>query len=149
MIRRPPRSTLFPYTTLFRSVVAGPAREPAGPVAAQDEAAGVVGLAALEHGEADEVLPGSDRTPAPAVAEPVPHERPRPPAEARDQPLPDDPAPLRDAEDVHADRQLRASGDAQRDAAAGARRGHGHQPLALPALAGPGAAREASHLPGP
>src|SRR5256885_3601902 len=33
MIRRPPRSTLFPYTTLFRSVlgpgpIAGPAREP-------------------------------------------------------------------------------------------------------------------------
>src|SRR5258708_29347365 len=25
MIRRPPRSTLFPYTTLFRSVVAAPA----------------------------------------------------------------------------------------------------------------------------
>src|SRR5258705_5856520 len=25
MIRRPPRSTLFPYTTLFRSVVGGPA----------------------------------------------------------------------------------------------------------------------------
>src|SRR5258708_17399562 len=24
MIRRPPRSTLFPYTTLFRSVVKGP-----------------------------------------------------------------------------------------------------------------------------
>src|SRR2546425_9407709 len=24
MIRRPPRSTLFPYTTLFRSVVSGP-----------------------------------------------------------------------------------------------------------------------------
>src|SRR3712207_7607129 len=24
MIRRPPRSTLFPYTTLFRSAVAGP-----------------------------------------------------------------------------------------------------------------------------
>src|SRR5688572_32668019 len=24
MIRRPPRSTLFPYTTLFRSVVPGP-----------------------------------------------------------------------------------------------------------------------------
>src|SRR5688572_31587593 len=29
MIRRPPRSTLFPYTTLFRSRVAAPA---AGPV---------------------------------------------------------------------------------------------------------------------
>src|SRR2546430_6822115 len=26
MIRRPPRSTLFPYTTLFRSVVAEPLR---------------------------------------------------------------------------------------------------------------------------
>src|SRR3712207_7451429 len=26
MIRRPPRSTLFPYTTLFRSVGAGPCR---------------------------------------------------------------------------------------------------------------------------
>src|SRR2546428_6456580 len=25
MIRRPPRSTLFPYTTLFRSVITGPA----------------------------------------------------------------------------------------------------------------------------
>src|SRR3712207_7298047 len=25
MIRRPPRSTLFPYTTLFRSLAAGPA----------------------------------------------------------------------------------------------------------------------------
>src|SRR3712207_7492326 len=24
MIRRPPRSTLFPYTTLFRSIAAGP-----------------------------------------------------------------------------------------------------------------------------
>src|SRR2546426_4324998 len=28
MIRRPPRSTLFPYTTLFRSVGIGPAEEP-------------------------------------------------------------------------------------------------------------------------
>jgi len=26
MIRRPPRSTLFPYTTLFRSIVRGPAK---------------------------------------------------------------------------------------------------------------------------
>src|SRR5438128_6760178 len=34
MIRRPPRSTLFPYTTLFRSVVAGRERrgEPRGDV---------------------------------------------------------------------------------------------------------------------
>src|SRR2546422_7940627 len=26
MIRRPPRSTLFPYTTLFRSILSGPGR---------------------------------------------------------------------------------------------------------------------------
>src|SRR5437899_6481783 len=30
MIRRPPRSTLFPYTTLFRSPTAGPRRDPRG-----------------------------------------------------------------------------------------------------------------------
>src|SRR3712207_7144387 len=30
MIRRPPRSTLFPYTTLFRSFVGGPATAPLG-----------------------------------------------------------------------------------------------------------------------
>src|SRR3712207_8882625 len=30
MIRRPPRSTLFPYTTLFRSCAAAPAHERAG-----------------------------------------------------------------------------------------------------------------------
>src|SRR5438105_12086274 len=29
MIRRPPRSTLFPYTTLFRSEFPGPGRYPA------------------------------------------------------------------------------------------------------------------------
>src|SRR5256886_5518577 len=32
MIRRPPRSTLFPYTTLFRSLEAGPQRDDAGRV---------------------------------------------------------------------------------------------------------------------
>src|SRR2546425_7204512 len=36
MIRRPPRSTLFPYTTLFRSVVIG-ARGPYGPYAPDNE----------------------------------------------------------------------------------------------------------------
>src|SRR2546430_3032503 len=30
MIRRPPRSTLFPYTTLFRSPPSGAAHHPAG-----------------------------------------------------------------------------------------------------------------------
>src|SRR2546426_11700580 len=32
MIRRPPRSTLFPYTTLFRSALADHLQEPALPV---------------------------------------------------------------------------------------------------------------------
>src|SRR3712207_6923785 len=36
MIRRPPRSTLFPYTTLFRS----PHRQPHGPGAGPDAARG-------------------------------------------------------------------------------------------------------------
>src|SRR5256885_9426321 len=35
MIRRPPRSTLFPYTTLFRSVL-GPCAQRAGQPAAAD-----------------------------------------------------------------------------------------------------------------
>src|SRR2546425_2645172 len=30
MIRRPPRSTLFPYTTLFRSLTGGAALQPTG-----------------------------------------------------------------------------------------------------------------------
>src|SRR2546422_3696861 len=39
MIRRPPRSTLFPYTTLFRSLRRGPARMP-GEQAAEHGASG-------------------------------------------------------------------------------------------------------------
>src|SRR3712207_8395129 len=44
MIRRPPRSTLFPYTTLFRSLyrggvtVAGASRDPAGGMEVQAKA---------------------------------------------------------------------------------------------------------------
>src|SRR5260221_9266390 len=34
MIRRPPRSTLFPYTTLFRSIKVGIANDISGPFAA-------------------------------------------------------------------------------------------------------------------
>src|SRR5256885_2686479 len=37
MIRRPPRSTLFPYTTLFRSMSATPSREALRLVVAGDE----------------------------------------------------------------------------------------------------------------
>src|SRR3712207_7647428 len=35
MIRRPPRSTLFPYTTLFRSLLPLELREPKRPIARQ------------------------------------------------------------------------------------------------------------------
>src|SRR6266540_6235896 len=63
MIRRPPRSTLFPYTTLFRSHGAGPPRPPA------------------QHVEADvrddPVEPGTERRPAlePLEALPRPEQR--------------------------------------------------------------------------
>src|SRR3712207_8635608 len=48
MIRRPPRSTLFPYTTLFRSVPVGQRRAHAAHVR--------VGLAVGEAGEAVEAV---------------------------------------------------------------------------------------------
>src|SRR3712207_8757979 len=46
MIRRPPRSTLFPYTTLFRSLDAHAAAEPLG---AGVRAAGDLVLRPLQH----------------------------------------------------------------------------------------------------
>src|SRR2546429_7314522 len=55
MIRRPPRSTLFPFTTLFRSVAATAARSCAGPFrecAIEARAAlrgGHVGMRSEEH----------------------------------------------------------------------------------------------------
>src|SRR2546429_7379265 len=58
MIRRPPRSTLFPYTTLFRSAVTGagrcrdqtPPRETSPPVATYARATGGdVSLRSEEH----------------------------------------------------------------------------------------------------
>src|SRR5438034_8796637 len=44
MIRRPPRSTLFPYTTLFRSKGASPSRR-AGPGGEEGRGLEVAGLA--------------------------------------------------------------------------------------------------------
>src|SRR2546430_4395620 len=41
MIRRPPRSTLFPYTTLFRSIVRGAELEPRDVAQAGDRAVGL------------------------------------------------------------------------------------------------------------
>src|SRR3712207_8238914 len=37
MIRRPPRSTLFPYTTLFRSVIAAAPKRRSGPARVRAE----------------------------------------------------------------------------------------------------------------
>src|SRR3712207_8851673 len=69
MIRRPPRSTLFPYTTLFRSVVLVDLLAPRGPRVPhhQGRAAAVLGQQLHEHRrEAEdrvgrEALGGGDR----------------------------------------------------------------------------------------
>src|SRR5258708_28114059 len=55
MIRRPPRSTLFPYTTLFRSRVAAPGAETAYAVA-QVHSIGSPGTyrVNLRHGRSEE-----------------------------------------------------------------------------------------------
>src|SRR5690242_21619748 len=57
MIRRPPRSTLFPYTTLFRSIehrrlLAGGAHEADALLVRHrgDKLRGLVGIAGVEHG---------------------------------------------------------------------------------------------------
>src|SRR5256885_1063299 len=60
MIRRPPRSTLFPYTTLFRSQGQADAGVAAGGL--DDGAAGLQGaglLGVLDHGQRDAVLDGA------------------------------------------------------------------------------------------
>src|SRR3712207_8219554 len=62
MIRRPPRSTLFPYTTLFRSVggddakAVGVDRVLVGPATLVVDEAGLVQLAHAEHHVAGRAL---------------------------------------------------------------------------------------------
>src|SRR2546429_7109827 len=61
MIRRPPRSTLFPYTTLFRSAALAEkifaiAERPAHVVAHQHHVRGMAGLATGFH-----IAPGEER----------------------------------------------------------------------------------------
>src|SRR2546430_13511265 len=56
MIRRPPRSTLFPYTTLFRSGAIDRHERSVGPVAVlverpRDQFLAGAGFAANEHGD--------------------------------------------------------------------------------------------------
>src|SRR5256885_2531165 len=49
MIRRPPRSTLFPYTTLFRSPGSGPGLRPTGSAPAPAACRGAGALAARDR----------------------------------------------------------------------------------------------------
>src|SRR3712207_8118423 len=61
MIRRPPRSTLFPYTTLFRSVRVQPQLRPVAPAAfrivdASILPTSVAGAEAAEDAEAEQRL---------------------------------------------------------------------------------------------
>src|SRR3989449_8146297 len=62
MIRRPPRSTLFPYTTLFRSFVVPPRGSQPRPVEPRDDDGDVVGATALV-GERDELVAGGLQVP--------------------------------------------------------------------------------------
>src|SRR5438477_8524256 len=63
MIRRPPRSTLFPYTTLFRSVVraAGDAPRRREPVGRDEPEAGLVPVVLRVHGDQHVRRPPPDR----------------------------------------------------------------------------------------
>src|SRR5687767_15500960 len=73
MLRRTPRATLFPYTTLFRSAGAFAARPRGGPqgrgVAAQGAAEGVRGVGAAQRIEGLPARPGT--------AEGIPPPRPQ------------------------------------------------------------------------
>src|SRR2546430_9291130 len=60
MIRRPPRSTLFPYTTLFRSQAELAARQDLAPLAAQRQ----VHLAHVDLGAGLSAVPKLSCTPA-------------------------------------------------------------------------------------
>src|SRR5256885_7827875 len=61
MIRRPPRSTLFPYTTLFRSDLAGKVAGSNGRGDVGDVADLVGQVAGHEVDDVREVLPGAGR----------------------------------------------------------------------------------------
>src|SRR5256885_3212799 len=61
MIRRPPRSTLFPYTTLFRSALSDRVRCPGGPDAARAGRPAAARLPADPRRLASSRHPGSPR----------------------------------------------------------------------------------------
>src|SRR3712207_7239453 len=64
MIRRPPRSTLFPYTTLFRSLDAREQRVAARGEQAQERRLDRVGLEEVGRDVALQVVDGRQREPA-------------------------------------------------------------------------------------
>src|SRR3712207_7530048 len=61
MIRRPPRSTLFPYTTLFRSDVEKRLAHPAGAVGGEEHALERADRVVGRHGLLREHVGGRDR----------------------------------------------------------------------------------------
>src|SRR2546422_6911135 len=62
MIRRPPRSTLFPYTTLFRSHVLGHVDADHRPLVVEEELGERAGQLGLAHAGGTEEQEGTDRT---------------------------------------------------------------------------------------
>src|SRR2546430_11311773 len=69
MIRRPPRSTLFPYPTLFRSVLRVGQLEPVGaePLGERDDVGHAIEIGPMEHHverqrEAQRLDPAGDRS---------------------------------------------------------------------------------------
>src|SRR2546430_17724430 len=70
MIRRPPRSTLFPYTTLFRSAGAETLHGPP-----RDERPDVVGRRAADRANAEEDHRADADEPAGAAIDGAPRER--------------------------------------------------------------------------
>src|SRR2546426_12116460 len=75
MIRRPPRSTLFPYTTLFRSDVAEPLRRPCAVPARRGRAAQqrLDAREQLQHAERlGDVVVGAEPEPADPFGFPTP-----------------------------------------------------------------------------
>src|SRR3712207_8356118 len=60
MIRRPPRSTLFPYTTLFRSSEPAPGADDAG----NDDGRSVVSVDEIANDAANDAARGRDQEPA-------------------------------------------------------------------------------------
>src|SRR2546425_4310091 len=63
MIRRPPRSTLFPYTTLFRSIPEQrPARERARRIDGDHRHPELLGTVVLHQALGESALPGARRS---------------------------------------------------------------------------------------